>query len=133
MTNMTEEEIYELLQEITGIKQYEIKKEESLKYLAETAKEKEKIKEILDEIHLKIENISNEKDTYENYEKKENKTKWYYYDYYYYFSYFVKLLPKNIFFNFKKAFNFASINATPRIWRKKSRKSQMTLNAEPRN
>ena len=78
MTNMTEEEIYELLQEITGIKQYEIKKEESLKYLAETAKEKDKIKEILDEIHLKIEDISNEKDTYENYEKKENKAKWYY-------------------------------------------------------
>ena len=76
MTNMTEEEIYELLQEITGIKQYEIKKEESLKYLGETAKEKEKIKEILDEIHLKIEDISNEKDTYENYEKKENKAKW---------------------------------------------------------
>ena len=73
---MSEEEIYELLQEITGIKQYHQKKEESLKYLNETAKEKEKIKEILDEIKLKIEDIQNEKDSYENYEKKENKAKW---------------------------------------------------------
>lgn len=78
MTNMSEEEIYELLQEITGIKQYYQKKEESLKYLNETSKDKEKIKEILDEIKLKIEDIQNEKESYESYEKKENKAKWYF-------------------------------------------------------
>lgn len=76
---MNSEDIYELLQEITGIKQYQQKKEESLKYLNETAKEKEKIKEILDEIKLKIEDIHNEKEAYENYEKKENKAKWYFF------------------------------------------------------
>lgn len=74
---MSSEDIYELLQEITGIKQYQIKKEESLKYLNETSNEKTKIKEILDEIKLKIEDISNEKDAYENYERKENQAKWY--------------------------------------------------------
>jgi len=79
---MTEEEIYELLQEITGIKQYKLKKEESLKFLSETSREKSKIKDILDEIKLKIEDISNEKDSYENYEKKENKAKWFYKTFY---------------------------------------------------
>lgn len=81
---MSSEDIYELLQEITGIKQYQTKKEESLKYLNETANEKTKIKEILDEIKLKIEDISNEKDAYENYERKENQAKWFFFQKYFF-------------------------------------------------
>ena len=72
---MKEEDLYTLLEEITGIQRFQAKKMESLKMLDELNKDKQKIREILDEIRLKIEDLQSEKETYENYEKKENTAK----------------------------------------------------------
>lgn len=76
LSMMNEEELYELLQEITGIKQFQMKKIESFKYLEEAGKDKLKIREILEEINIKIEDLQTEKDAFENFEKKENTAKW---------------------------------------------------------
>ena len=96
MAHMREEELYDLMLEVTGVNQYENKRNESMKLIEDTsnnnnliasttifnkyknlAKDKQSIRDLLKEVQSKFEDLKVEKDSFQNYEERENTAKWY--------------------------------------------------------
>eukprot|EP01017_Pseudomicrothorax_dubius_P041211 TRINITY_DN6566_c0_g1_i5.p1 TRINITY_DN6566_c0_g1~~TRINITY_DN6566_c0_g1_i5.p1 ORF type:complete len:1138 (+),score=257.98 TRINITY_DN6566_c0_g1_i5:67-3480(+) len=75
ITQMSEEELYDLLQEVTGSRVFYEKKKETMKVIEDLKKTKDKIREMLKEVQTNIESIQVEKETHERFEKTENEIK----------------------------------------------------------
>lgn len=78
ITNMSEEGVYELLEEITGVRHYLRKEQEAQKILEDIGKEKQAAGEILDEIKKKITELESQKENFQAFTETENRIKWYY-------------------------------------------------------
>ncbi|KRX01371.1 SMCs flexible hinge [Pseudocohnilembus persalinus] len=75
ITKLDDQGIYSLLEEVTGVKQFQKKEKETRRILQDIDQENEDIKEILKEIQEKIQDLESKKGDYENFQEKETESK----------------------------------------------------------